>query len=248
MEFIRKIVSKRWKQIKRAEFAIGKHTLDLIYSQSLCWLGLFYAPLMPLVVIVKLIIIFYVKRFSVMNNCIPSVKPWRASRTHTIFVGYLFIFFILCCLSVGYTIFLGVCGPYQNYSTIYEVVNHDMISKWKNDSPAAKEIFRVIDSPGFVAGLLIFLFMILYYTRTISLSHKAMVEQLKLQLITEGKDKMFLMNLLNEVKIRGHKQGILHPGPVLQKAMADYNAPASGKVFIRTVADNILSASKKKTP
>ncbi|KAH9499027.1 hypothetical protein Btru_005449 [Bulinus truncatus] len=41
---------------------IGKHTLDLIYSQSLCWLGLFYAPLMPLVVIVKFIIIFYVKR------------------------------------------------------------------------------------------------------------------------------------------------------------------------------------------
>ncbi|KAK0058909.1 transmembrane channel-like protein 5 isoform X2 [Biomphalaria pfeifferi] len=252
MEFMRKICSQRWEWIKKAEFAIAQHTLELIYSQSLCWLGFFFAPLLPLVVIMKLVLIFYVKRFSLMNNCTPSVKSCRDSRTHTIFVGYLFIFFLLCCIAVGYSIVLikpsNVCGPYQNYSTIYEAINTDMISRWRNDSPAFNEISQVVNSPGFVAGVLIFMFMVLYYTRTISISHRAMVEQLQLQLISEGKDKKFLMNLLNQVKIRGHKQGILHPGPVLQKALADYSGPATasdahgGKVFIRMVADSILGS------
>ncbi|CAL1542633.1 unnamed protein product [Lymnaea stagnalis] len=227
MEYIRKLIAHRWAKVAKAEFAIGRHTLDLVYSQSLCWLGIFYSPLLPAVVIMKLVILFYVKRYSVVHNCSPSVKPWRASRTHTIFVGYLFIFFILSCVAVGFGVFLikpsDTCGPYQNFTTTYEVI-YTLIDSWKAESPVMKEIFAFIDSPGFIAGLLIFFFMVLYYTRTISLSHKAMVDLFKLQLISEGKDKKFLMNLLNQVKIRGNKRGITHPGPALLKNMESCSA------------------------
>ncbi|XP_059149298.1 transmembrane channel-like protein 5 isoform X2 [Physella acuta] len=262
MEFIRKLISLKWERIKKSEFAIGRHTLELVYSQTLCWLGVFYSPLLPVVVILKLIIIFYVKRYSVVHNCSPSVKPWKASRTHTIFVGYLFVFFILCSVAVGCSIFLvtpsHTCGPYQNYSSSYEVIN-SLITNWEDESSVIKEIFNFVDSPGFIAGLLIFLLMVLYYARTISLSHKAMVEQFKLQLISEGKDKKFLINLLNQVKIRGRKSGINHPGPLLQKkiellethsnlsSLTPDSVPSStklaGKVFVRTVAENYMGGS-----
>lgn len=246
MEFCRKLFSWKWKSIERAEFATGRHTLELVYSQSLCWLGLFYSPLLPVVVIVKLIIIFYIKRYSVVQNCRPSLKPWRASRTHTIFVGYLFIFFILSCVAVGLGIFLikpsRACGPYKNYDTSYQVMT-DLIDKWKADNEVVKDFFSFITSPGFISGLLIFLGMVLYYTRTVMLSHKERVEQFKIQLASEGKDKKFLMNLLNQVRVRGRRVS-KHPGPTLHKTMEAISPAksAGGKVFVKSVAEGALIA------
>ncbi|RUS81072.1 hypothetical protein EGW08_011158 [Elysia chlorotica] len=246
MEFCRKLFSLKWRSIERAEFATGRHTLELVYSQSLCWLGLFYSPLLPVVVILKLIIIFYIKRFSVVQNCRPSLKPWRASRTHTIFVGYLFIFFILSCVAVGFGIFLvkpsTACGPYKNYDTSYQVMT-DLIDKWKADNHIVKEIFSFISSPGFISGLLVFLGMVLYYTRTVMLSHRERVEQFKMQLASEGKDKKFLLNLLNQVRVRGRRVS-KHPGPTLHKTMEAISPAqkAGGKVFVKSVAEGALIA------
>lgn len=36
------------------EFVIPKHVLDIVYGQTLCWLGMFYSPLLPAVTCVKL--------------------------------------------------------------------------------------------------------------------------------------------------------------------------------------------------
>ncbi|GFR72108.1 transmembrane channel-like protein [Elysia marginata] len=246
MEFCRKLISQKLKSVERAEFATGRHTLELVYSQSLCWLGLFYCPLLPVVVILKLIIIFYIKRFSVVQNCRPSLKPWRASRTHTIFVGYLFVFFILSCIAVGFGIFLIEpsisCGPYKNYDTSYQVMT-DVIDKWKEDNDVVKEAFSFITSPGFISGLLVFLGMILYYTRTVMLSHRERVEQFKIQLASEGKDKKFLLNLLNQVRVRGRRAS-KHPGPRLHRTMEAISPSqsAGGKVFVKSVAEGALIA------
>ncbi|GFN96368.1 transmembrane channel-like protein [Plakobranchus ocellatus] len=246
-EFFCKLCSLKWKTIKKAEFATGRHTLELVYSQSLCWLGLFYSPLLPVVVILKLIVIFYVKRFSVVQNCRPSLKPWRASRTHTIFVGYLFTFFILSCVAVGFGIFLikpsTACGPYKDYKTAYQVVT-DAIENWKASNDVVNEFFKFISSPGFISGLLILLGMILYYTRTVMLSHRERVQQFKLQLASEGKDKKFLMNLLNQVRVRGRRVS-KQPGPMLHKTMEAISPAqsAGGKVFVKSVAEGALIAS-----
>ncbi|XP_005108730.1 transmembrane channel-like protein 5 [Aplysia californica] len=249
IEFVRKLLSLKWEIIERAEFAIGRHTLELVYSQSLCWLGVFYSPLLPVVVIIKLIIIFYVKRVSVVQNCKPSLKPWRASRTHTIFVGYLFGFFILTSVAVGCGIFLIKpsieCGPYKHRETSYDVIK-EMIDNWKADHDVWREVFGFINSPGFVVGLLVLLGMIWYYTRTIMLSHKEMVAQFKKQLQSEGKDKKFLMNLLNQVKVRGRRVSH-HRGPTLHKTMETMSSSPStrggNKVFVKTVAESVVSAS-----
>ena len=36
------------------EFEIPKHVLDIVYGQTLCWLGMFYSPLLPAVTCVKI--------------------------------------------------------------------------------------------------------------------------------------------------------------------------------------------------
>uniref|UniRef100_A0A0B7AK54 TMC domain-containing protein n=1 Tax=Arion vulgaris TaxID=1028688 RepID=A0A0B7AK54_9EUPU len=213
MEFIRKLCSLKWKSIERAEFAIARHTLELIYTQSLCWLGVFYCPLLPVVVIAKLLITFYVKRYSVVQNCRPSLKPWRASRTHTHFVGYIFIFFICMCVAVFFSILKiqpsRTCGPYQNYETSYDVISK-LVSTWENNYKVFGQIVRFIFSPGFVSGFLVVLCVMVYYSRAIMQSRRSRVEQFQKQLLLEGEDKKFLLNLLNHVKV---SQDYSKPGP-----------------------------------
>lgn len=46
-------------------FDVTKHVLDIVYSQTICWVGIFYAPLLSLVTVIKLFILFYLRLFHV---------------------------------------------------------------------------------------------------------------------------------------------------------------------------------------
>ena len=52
-------------------FNVALNTLNLIYSQSLAWFGIFYSPLLPVVQLIKLILVFYLKKVTVLKNCAP---------------------------------------------------------------------------------------------------------------------------------------------------------------------------------
>ncbi|EDV28020.1 uncharacterized protein TRIADDRAFT_53161 [Trichoplax adhaerens] len=56
------------------EFELAKSVLQLIYSQGLAWLGVFFAPALPALAMVKCGIIFYVRGWSVKTvNIAPSI-------------------------------------------------------------------------------------------------------------------------------------------------------------------------------
>ena len=46
-------------------FNVTKHVLDIVYSQTICWLTLFYAPLITVVTLLKLLVIYYLRIFYV---------------------------------------------------------------------------------------------------------------------------------------------------------------------------------------
>ncbi|XP_046583503.1 transmembrane channel-like protein 7 isoform X1 [Haliotis rubra] len=250
-EFVRRIMSQFcFKSISRAEFGIGRNTLDLIYSQALCWLGTFYSPLLSCIVIIKLWIIFYVKRVSVLQNCQPSMRPWRAARSHTIFLGFLFCFFLLTTTAVACGIIFikpsQTCGPYQSKNTTYEVVI-ELVDSWKEEHAWLHEVIHFISSPGFIAGLVVLLCMGTYYMRIAMIGHKEMVKLLQQQLALEGKDKNFLLNLLQEVSRKrkkddtegiqkrtrrqqdaGTTSDVLSPGARVNKGRKGFRSPAGG--------------------
>nr|XP_006815655.1 PREDICTED: transmembrane channel-like protein 6-like [Saccoglossus kowalevskii] len=104
VEFMMRIFSDYCcKTRSRPEFDIARNTMELIQSQTLTWLGLFYSPLLVFICIIKLIVLFYVKRYSVIGNCTPSLKPWRAGRTTTVFLGMLLCMFFLAAGTVCYS-------------------------------------------------------------------------------------------------------------------------------------------------
>ena len=64
------------------QFNVTKHVLDIVYSQTICWLALFFAPLITLVTVLKFIVVYYLRIFYinyVSNNRILSLNY----RTHT---------------------------------------------------------------------------------------------------------------------------------------------------------------------
>lgn len=50
------------KWVGRQSFLIPFNVLDLVYSQTVSWVGLYYCPLLPLIGTVTLTATFYIKK------------------------------------------------------------------------------------------------------------------------------------------------------------------------------------------
>ncbi|KAI8492670.1 ion transport [Branchiostoma belcheri] len=229
VEFPRKFIVSRFKDkledvVGYQEFQIPKNVLDIVYSQTLCWIGTFFAPMLPAICVIKTFIFFYLKKLSLMHNCVPSTKPFRASKSRTFFMVILLVSFLLCIIPVGIGIVQiypsRACGPFRSLNTMFEIVTQTIMG-WPK---IVRDIFFFIGSAGFLVPAVLILCLLLYYFRALSVAHKKMVAVLKDQLILEGKDKHFLLQRVYEL------QGTTDPTRAKQKkAQADRKAAAAAK-------------------
>ncbi|ROJ94328.1 Transmembrane channel-like protein 7 [Anabarilius grahami] len=105
VEFPRKIIvnychcglAKWWGQ---QEFAVPQNVLEIVYGQTICWIGTFYCPLLPAINTVKYILVFYLKKVSLVTNCRPATRPFRASSSHFFFLVVLLIGLALASVPV----------------------------------------------------------------------------------------------------------------------------------------------------
>lgn len=192
------------KVIGQQEFNIPNRVLDLVYSQTLCWLGTFYCPLLPAITFIKYFIIFYVQKFTLMNNSAPSQTPYRASRSNTFFVIVLLLALFLAVIPFSYALVeiqpSLSCGPFQKYFFTWEVVP-DLINSWK-DHPWGWYVVKAVDfltSVAFGVPVVVVLAISIYYYYSVAAAHAHMEKVLKDKLVLEGKDKQFLLARITEV-------------------------------------------------
>ena len=179
------------------EFDLPKNVLDVVYLQAVCWLGCFFAPLLPLVTIIGTFFLFYIKKFACLVNSTPSSKIYRASKSNSFFMFILLISFILSTIPVGYSIAEIMpsksCGPFRGLRTVWALLflTFSQFPNW------LQSILYFVGTAGFGVPAFIILILLLYYYYAVSVANKHMVTVLKNQLVLEGHDKQFLLNRLS---------------------------------------------------
>ncbi|XP_058964303.2 transmembrane channel-like protein 7 isoform X1 [Pocillopora verrucosa] len=203
-EFVRRIVivnCQCCQALGPPGFDISRNVIDLIYSQCLCWIGTFFCPMLPVIQVIKLFILFYVKRTSVVMNCRASMRPFRASRMNLLFLFLLAVSFFLSMIVIGYTIMSSdvtnpsqLCGPFRGNNFMYEVVTEtvDKFPKW------LQVTIEYASSASFIALLFCILGIIVYYFKMLKDSNEKKIKLLKEQISLAGRDKLYLIKRIKQ--------------------------------------------------
>lgn len=178
------------------EFNIASCTLELIYGQLLLGLGLFFAPLLAVIIVIKLFFTWYIKEYLVLKFSKPSLKSWRSAQTQTWFLAFTFLGQLF---SAGLLLFILVrippssCGPFRDYNYFYEIL-------FMGDEDHKNLFFRLLSyltKPGVAAIIILSLSIRVYYLRAKAIAHRDMVRLLRNMLSWESKDKEFLLQYIS---------------------------------------------------
>ncbi|CAH6792998.1 Tmc5 [Phodopus roborovskii] len=207
-EFLRRLVGTKFiTSLSLQEFDIARNVLELIYAQTLTWLGIFFCPLLPFIQMITLFIMFYVKNISLMMNFQPPSKAWRASQMITFFIFLLFFpsfTGVLCTLAI--TIWRlkpsANCGPFRGLPSFIQSIYSwiDTLSRRSGYLWVVWIYQNLIGSVHFFFILTLIVLIITYLYWQITEGRKIMIRLLHEQIINEGKDKMFLIEKLTKLQ------------------------------------------------
>jgi len=156
------IFRSRFQEIS---FDVTKHVLDIVYSQTICWMGLFFAPLLSLVTFIKFSAVFIIKIVYIKSLCTPEKSFYQASRISSIFKYFLLLGFVVSVIPLGLFITKvtpsNACGPFNSQPDYYNVVI-SLIEKW-NWTTGKNIIYFVGQMTSLYIMLAVLLLLIYYY-------------------------------------------------------------------------------------
>ncbi|XP_070683565.1 transmembrane channel-like protein 5 [Pempheris klunzingeri] len=189
------------------EFDVARNVLELIYAQTLAWIGIYFSPLLPAIQILKFFILFYLKKVSLTQNCQPPRRSGRAAQMQTIFIALLFFPFFVGALSmVAYTAWSLTpsehCGPFRGLNNTFSVVGIwiDDLKKIHGSQWAVWIYENVIRSEIFYFLITLIIIIIIYIFWQVTQGRKRLISQLRQQIVNEGKDKSFLLDKLQNLQ------------------------------------------------
>ncbi|KAM6244679.1 transmembrane channel-like protein 7 [Spheniscus humboldti] len=182
------------------EFGISDNVLEIVYGQTICWIGTFFSPLLPAIATIKYFFIFYIKKISLIHTCKPAARPIRASSSNCFFLVVLLIGLVLAFIPLGISIAhipsSKACGPFRSFNTSWAVVPDTILGF----PTGLQQVLHGIASEAFAVPFFMVVCLIMFYFIALAGAHKQVVEQLRQQLVMESRDKLFLIRKITEAQ------------------------------------------------
>ncbi|CAD5115815.1 DgyrCDS4755 [Dimorphilus gyrociliatus] len=166
------------------EFKLAENILHLIYNQAMIWMGMFFAPLLAVGNLIKIVILFYVRSWAVLVCNIPLERVFKVSKSNNFYFVLLLIMLFLVCLPVAFLLVQlrpsPDCGPLRfDYERSYYVLTSTIVKEFPE---FITKILDYIASPGIICPLIVLLIMIIQYLYSLSRSLRTVNNDLKAQL------------------------------------------------------------------
>ncbi|XP_014108281.1 PREDICTED: transmembrane channel-like protein 5 isoform X2 [Pseudopodoces humilis] len=229
-EFLRRIIGTTiCVSLGLPEFDIGRNVLDLIYAQTLTWIGILFSPLLPVIQMIAFFIVFFVKKVSLRRNCQPPRKVWRTAQMMT-----SFIFLLVCPSFLGVLSVIGVtvwrlkpseeCGPFRGLSSMYAAVTEwiQILESYTASKWVVWIYHNLITNELFFFILSTFVLIVTYLYWQIIRGRKTMTKLLLKQINNAGKDKMFLRKKLRKQQ-RAKRSSSARGGRCQQRSSSSYH-------------------------
>ncbi|XP_073328630.1 transmembrane channel-like protein 7 [Pagrus major] len=175
-------------------FLIPFNVLDLVYSQTVSWVGVYYCPLLPLIGTVTLMATFYIKKFTVLRCCVAEEKIFRGSSSSVLFHLMLLLGLVMAAVTLGFNFYtqdikMSSCGPFGNGESVFNVTGVCVASL---PSPA-RTALRYLSSEAFALPLILAEVIILTSYVSRGRANQKAIERLKDMLVMSSSDKRFLV-------------------------------------------------------
>ncbi|KAF2363460.1 TMC protein [Trinorchestia longiramus] len=153
-----------------ADFDIAENIFHLINNQGLVWMGMFFSPCLPVLNLVKLVILLYVRSWAVTTSNVPPEVMYKASDNNNFYLLLFLAMLFLCMLPVWFTMIWVPpswhCGPFSEYMKIYNLF----------------PFIDFISIPFFVIPVVLLLILAIFYyvslTRALKEANEDLYEQL----------------------------------------------------------------------
>uniref|UniRef100_A0A8C5U2F3 Transmembrane channel-like protein n=1 Tax=Malurus cyaneus samueli TaxID=2593467 RepID=A0A8C5U2F3_9PASS len=180
------------------EFGISDSVLEIIYGQTICWIGTFFAPLLPAIATIKYFVIFYIKKICLKHTRKPAARPIRASSSNFFFLLVLLIGLILCNMFFLFCLLYSIpsskaCGPFRNFNTSWEVIPDTIVTF----PTGLQQVLFGMASEAFAVPFFMIICIIMFYFTALARAHKRVVEQLREQLVLVRFDPFYCHNKEN---------------------------------------------------
>ncbi|KAM7134375.1 voltage-gated chloride channel TMC4 isoform 2-T2 [Macrochelys suwanniensis] len=204
VEFPRKLLvthgpaplARLWGQ---QEFLVPPNVLDLVYGQTVCWVGAAFSPLLPLLNSAKFVLLFYLKKLTLFSNCRPANRTFRASSSSFFFLLVLLLGLAIAWVPLLYSVFVlqpsHACGPFRGEPTMWSTLSAAI----ETLPHVAREFLEFVGSLAFAVPLFLLLCILMFYLMALAHSYSRLVKELKGQLRLEGRDKVFLVTQITEL-------------------------------------------------
>ncbi|KAI8518574.1 Transmembrane channel-like protein 3 [Branchiostoma belcheri] len=145
------------------EFGVAENVLHLIYNQGMIWMGAFFAPCLPVLNVLKLIALMYLRSWAVIMCNTPHQRVFRASRSNNFYFVLLLIMLFLSMLPTGY-VMVSIepsrnCGPFSGRRRMFDIIPDTV----REQFPAW---LTTVLSYMSTAGVILPVFMLLVWERT----------------------------------------------------------------------------------